>query len=75
MLDDSILFRKLYSTGILTVVTFWKALQSRGIRELLLTSDTHNMFRSGGVDGGKVFITNTLTFFRRLNICLYSVVL
>ncbi|XP_051903797.1 beta-galactosidase-1-like protein 2 isoform X2 [Hippocampus zosterae] len=35
-----------------TYIPFIKeALQSRGISELLLTSDNHNMFRSGGVDG------------------------
>uniref|UniRef100_A0A8C5GB03 Beta-galactosidase-1-like protein 2 n=1 Tax=Gouania willdenowi TaxID=441366 RepID=A0A8C5GB03_GOUWI len=31
-----------------------EALQSRGISELLLTSDNHNTLKSGGVDGGVV---------------------
>uniref|UniRef100_A0A665W4F9 Beta-galactosidase n=1 Tax=Echeneis naucrates TaxID=173247 RepID=A0A665W4F9_ECHNA len=31
-----------------------EALQSRGINELLLTSDNHNTLRSGGVEGGTV---------------------
>uniref|UniRef100_A0A3Q4HVM7 Beta-1,3-glucuronyltransferase 1 (glucuronosyltransferase P) b n=1 Tax=Neolamprologus brichardi TaxID=32507 RepID=A0A3Q4HVM7_NEOBR len=35
-----------------------EALQSRGISELLLTSDEHKALKSGGVDGGILIITH-----------------
>lgn len=60
-------------------VSFLKALQSRGISELLITSDKHSALKSGGVSGGTVQIfvyalTKRHTYFDTIQLCFCSFV-